>query len=36
MIPDKKMVIVFLLGWALAILLPPQKVFGAFGPKSQS
>ena len=32
--PNKKMVIIFLAGWALAFILPPQKIFGMFGPKS--
>lgn len=32
--PNKKLVLVFLAGWALAIVLPPQRVLGAFRSKS--
>ena len=28
--PNKKLVLVFLAGWALAIVLPPQRVLGFF------
>lgn len=34
--PNKKMVLIFLAGWALAFILPPQTVFGAFSRKSSS
>lgn len=34
--PDKKMVLIFLAGWALAFVLPPQTVMGAFSRKSSS
>ena len=33
---NKKMVIVFLAGWALALVIPPQSIVGAFGRKSSS
>lgn len=29
--PNKKMVIIFLAGWALAFIIPPQKLLGSFG-----
>lgn len=32
--PNKKLVLVFLAGWALAIVLPPQRVVGMFRSKS--
>lgn len=28
--PNKKLIMVFLAGWALALLLPPQRVIGFF------
>jgi hypothetical protein len=28
--PNKKMVLIFLAGWALAFIIPPQTVLGAF------
>jgi hypothetical protein len=28
--PNKKLILVFLAGWALAILMPPQRVLGYF------
>ena len=31
---NKKMIVVFLAGWALAFVLPPQTLF-SFGKKSQ-
>ena len=31
---NKKIVFVFLAGWALAIVLPPQRVFGMFTKKA--
>jgi hypothetical protein len=30
---NKKLVFVFLAGWALAIVLPPQRIFSMFGKK---
>lgn len=36
MMPNKKIILVFLLGWSLAIFLPPQKVFGMFGGRGNS
>lgn len=32
--PNKKLVLVFLAGWALAIILPPQRVIGMFKSKA--
>jgi hypothetical protein len=28
--PNKKLVLIFLAGWALAFVLPPQRVLGFF------
>jgi len=27
---NKKMILIFLAGWALAVLIPPQRVVGMF------
>ena len=32
--PNKKLIMVFLAGWALAFVLPPQRVIGMFRSKS--
>ena len=32
--PNKKLVLIFLAGWALAIVLPPQRVISMFRSKS--
>lgn len=31
--PNKKLILVFLAGWALAIVLPPQRVVSMFRTK---
>ena len=31
---NKKCVLIFLAGWALAIVLPPQRIFSMFSSKS--
>ncbi len=31
---NKKLILVFLAGWALAVILPPQRVLGMFRGKS--
>lgn len=32
--PNKKLILIFLAGWALSIVFPPTRLFGMFGKKS--